>query len=26
MIERPVVVNANKAAVGRPPESVLSIL
>jgi len=26
MIERPVVVNSNKAAVGRPPESVLSIL
>ena len=26
MIERPVVVNGDKAAVGRPPESVLSIL
>jgi len=26
MIERPVVVNGDKAAVGRPPESVLDIL
>ena len=26
VIERPVVVNGNKAAVGRPPESVLDIL
>ncbi|PCI42784.1 MAG: arsenate reductase (glutaredoxin) [Proteobacteria bacterium] len=26
MIERPVVVNGDKAAVGRPPESVLAIL
>jgi len=26
MIERPVVVNGEKAAVGRPPESVLDIL
>lgn len=26
VIERPVVVNGNKAAVGRPPESVLEIL
>jgi len=26
MIERPVVVNGEKAAVGRPPESVLAIL
>ncbi len=26
MIERPVVINGEKAAVGRPPESVLNIL
>jgi len=26
LIERPVVVNGNKAVLGRPPESVLSIL
>jgi len=26
VIERPIVVNGNKAAVGRPPESVLDIL
>ena len=26
MIERPIVVNGNKAAIGRPPESVLDIL
>lgn len=26
MIERPIVINGNKAAVGRPPESVLNIL
>jgi len=26
MIERPVVINGDKAAVGRPPESVLNIL
>lgn len=26
LIERPVVVNGNKAVVGRPPESVLNIL
>ncbi len=26
LIERPIVVNGNKAAVGRPPESVLDIL
>lgn len=26
LIERPVVINGNKAAVGRPPESVLDIL
>ncbi len=26
LIERPIVVNNNKAAVGRPPENVLSIL
>ncbi|TMO59795.1 arsenate reductase (glutaredoxin) [Pseudoalteromonas aurantia] len=26
LIERPIVVNNNKAAIGRPPESVLAIL
>jgi len=26
LIERPVVVNGNKAAIGRPPEAVLDIL
>lgn len=26
LIERPVVINGNKAALGRPPESVLDIL
>ncbi len=26
IIERPIVVNGDKAAVGRPPESVLDIL
>lgn len=26
LIERPIVVNGNKAALGRPPENVLSIL
>lgn len=26
LIERPIVVNGNKAALGRPPESVLAIL
>jgi len=26
LIERPIVVNNNKAALGRPPENVLSVL
>jgi len=26
LIERPIVVNNDKAAVGRPPENVLSVL
>ena len=26
LIERPIVVNNNKAAIGRPPENVLSVL
>ena len=26
LIERPILINANKAAIGRPPENVLAIL